>query len=95
MLDDAGAVQFEQAIRQASSWDGADDIRTTSRRSAEALVDVCAFFNANHDRPGTPRQRPHVELHIDADTLTGTAAVGVDQRTRPRRPRRPLERVVV
>jgi hypothetical protein len=30
---------------------------------------VCAFFNANHDRPGTPRQRPHVELFVDADTL--------------------------
>ncbi len=66
----AGAVQFQQAIRQASSWDGTDDRRDGARRSADALVDVCAFFNANHDRPGTPRQRPHVELNIDADTLT-------------------------
>ena len=70
VLDDAGAVQFQQAIRQASSWDGSDDTRDTSRRSADALVDVCAFFNANHDRPGRPRQRPHIELNIDADTLT-------------------------
>ena len=69
VLDDAGAVQFEQAIRHASTWDGTNDSRDTSRRSADALVDVCAFFNANHDRPGTPRQRPHVELVIDADTL--------------------------
>ncbi len=73
VLDTAGAVQFEQAIRQASTWDGADDVRDRSRRSADALVDVCAFFNANHDRPGTPRQRPHVEMFADADTLTGSS----------------------
>jgi hypothetical protein len=75
VLDDAGAVQFEQAIRQASTWDGADDTRDGVRRSADALVDVCAFFNANHQRPGTPRQRPHVEVIVDADTLTGASPV--------------------
>ncbi len=69
VLDDAGAVQFEQAIRGASTWDGVDDPRDRSQRGADALVDICAFFNANHDRPGRKRQRPHVELHIDADTL--------------------------
>ncbi len=73
VLDDAGAVQFEQAIRTASTWDGSDDSRDGARRSADALVDVCAFFNANHDRPGTPRQRPHVELNVDAETLTGSS----------------------
>jgi hypothetical protein len=72
VLDDAGAVQFEQAIRFASSWDGSDDTRPNQRRSADALVDVCAFFNANHTRSGTPRQRPHVELIVDADSLTGS-----------------------
>ena len=45
---------------------------TASRRSADALVEVCAFFNANHDRTGTRRRRPQVELIIDADTLTAT-----------------------
>ncbi len=69
VLDTAGAVQFEQAIRQASTWDGVGDPRDRSRRSADALVDVCAFFNANHDRPGKKRQRPHVEMHVDAGTL--------------------------
>jgi hypothetical protein len=34
---------------------------------------VCAFFNANHQRPGTPRQRAHVEVIVDADTLTGAS----------------------
>ena len=70
VLDDAGAVQFEQAIRVASTWDGVEDPRDRSQRAADALVDICAFFNANHDRPGKKRQRPHVELHLDAGTLT-------------------------
>jgi hypothetical protein len=70
VLDENGAVQFEQAIRTASTWDGKSDTRDNSRRSADALVEVCAFFNANHTRTGTPRRRPHVELNVDADTLS-------------------------
>jgi hypothetical protein len=75
VLDKAGALQFQQAIRIASTWDGSSDGRSTQRRSADALVDVCAFFNANHTRPGTPRQRPHVELITQQDSL-GTAPLG-------------------
>jgi Domain of unknown function (DUF222) len=74
VLDDFGARQFEQAIRTASTWDGSGDVRDGARRSADALVDVCAFFNANHDKPGTPRRRPHVELMTEADTL-GTSPI--------------------
>jgi len=69
VLDDYGANEFETAIRVASTWEGKHDLRGKPRRSADALVDICAFFNANHDRPGTPRNRPHVELSVDADTL--------------------------
>ena len=47
------------------------------------LVEVCAFFNANHDRTGTRRRRPQVELIIDADTLTGNDTGGLDQRSHP------------
>ena len=72
VLDESGAVQFEQAIRTASTWDGKADTRDNPTRSADALVEVCAFFNANHTRAGTPRRRPHVELIIDADTLDTT-----------------------
>ncbi len=71
VLDDAGAVQFEQAIRHSLDLGRhRRQPRTALDAVADALVDVCAFFNANHDRPGTPRQRPHVELNVDADTLT-------------------------
>jgi hypothetical protein len=72
VLDRAGALQFEQAIRTASTWDGNTDTRSSQRRSADALTDVCAFFNANHDRPGTPRQRPHVEMITEHDPLTSS-----------------------
>ena len=71
-LDSAGALQFEQAIRIASTWDGSSDTRSNSHRSADALVDVCAFFNANHDRDGSPRQRPHVELFVEFDSLAAS-----------------------
>ena len=66
VLDKAGAAQFTTAIRTASTWDGLSDSRDGARRNADALVDVCAFFNANHTRQGTPRQRPHVEISIQA-----------------------------
>ena len=72
VLDQAGALQFEQAIRTASTWDGNTDTRSSRRRCADALTDVCAFFNANHDRPGTPRQRPHVEMITEHDPLTSS-----------------------
>lgn len=81
VLDDAGAVQFEQAIRAASTWDGTSDSRDNGRRSADALVDVCAFFNANHTNPGTPRQRPHIELIVEADTLGSTPIASTTDHT--------------
>ncbi len=72
VLDEAGATQFATAIRVASTWDGSDDGRSNQRRSADALVDVCAFFNANHNRGGTPRNRPHIEVNVDGDTLSSS-----------------------
>ncbi len=69
VLDDYGARQFEQAIRTASTWDGADERRTAAQVSADALVDIAAFFNANHDVPGTPRHKPHISASLDESTL--------------------------
>ena len=64
----AGA-EFEQAIRTALTWDGADESRHHGERSADALFEIAAFYNKNHDVPGTPRHRPHIELSLDASTL--------------------------
>ena len=69
VLDDGCALEFEQAIRIAMTWDGTAETRSTDRRHADALFDVCAFFNANHTKPGTPRRRPHVELISEQSRL--------------------------
>ena len=61
-LDSAGATELETALATATSFDGAGDVRTHAERQADALFEICAFFNANHDRNGTPRHRPHIEL---------------------------------
>ncbi len=68
-LDSLLATEFERAIGTATAWEGADDTRSPAERNADALFDICSFFNANHDREGTPRHRPHVELNIEASEL--------------------------
>ncbi len=75
-LDSRGAAELERAVATASSWEGAADSRTYAERNADALTDVCAFFNANHEREGTPRHRPHVEIALDADQLRQPACCG-------------------
>lgn len=67
VFDPAAAAQLERAIGTARVWDGPNDQRSTGTRNADAMFDVVTFFNANHDRDGTPRHRPHVEVHIDGD----------------------------
>ena len=68
VLDPSGAVQWEQAIGTAKERSSGDD-QTVAMRDADALVDILAFFNANHVKAGTPRHRPHIELHLN--TFTG------------------------
>ena len=75
VFDDALAAEFEQAIGTAITWE-ADEIRTTGARQADALFDVVAFFNANHNKTGTPRHRPHVEVSINADDLHALRCCG-------------------
>ena len=43
-----------------------------AERNADALEDICSFFNANHDRSGTPRHRPHAEIVVEADGTVRT-----------------------
>ena len=67
VLDPELARQFEHALTTASATPTSTVAR--SRRHADALADVCSFFNAQHASAGTPRHRPHVEIVIDADDL--------------------------
>ena len=76
VLDPSGAIQWEQAIGTAKQWSVGDE-QTVSMRDADALVDILAFFNANHAKAGTPRHRPHIELHLN--TFTGDETDPTDQ----------------
>lgn len=71
--DPALGAELQQALQTARRFDGPTDPRTGHERNADALFDILSFFNANHDRPGTPRHRPHVELGIQLPA-TGRAA---------------------
>jgi len=74
VLDPELARQFEHALTTASAAPSPDTPR--QRRQADALLDVCAFFNAHHESAGTPRHRPHVEISIDADDLASPTCPG-------------------
>ena len=65
-LDAAGAEELERAIATAARWDGPSDERNAARKRGDAFFEVLAFFNKNHDKTGTPRHRPHVEIVIEA-----------------------------
>lgn len=68
-LDDAAAIEFEKAIRNAITWCGDTDTRTRPECQGDALFDIAAFFNKNHDGAGTPRHLPHVSISVDASTV--------------------------
>ena len=71
VLPGQAGSEFAQAVRTATTWDGADDTRTSTEKQADALFEIAAFYNKNHELPGTPRNQPHVELSLDASTLHG------------------------
>jgi hypothetical protein len=72
VLPGQAGLEFAQAIRTAATWDGAGDNRSSNEKHADALFEIAAFYNKNHDVPGTPRHQPHIELSLDASTLHDT-----------------------
>ncbi|MCE9621237.1 MAG: HNH endonuclease, partial [Actinomycetia bacterium] len=68
-LDDAAATEFEKAVRNAITWDGNSDTRTRPEAQGDALFDIAAFYNKNHNRRGTARHLPHISLSADLSTL--------------------------
>jgi len=80
-LDGAAGTEFEKAIRNASTYDGDDDVRSHAERNADALFDIAAFYNKNHDAEGTPRHLPHVSISVDEAALRAGRGGGVDDDT--------------
>lgn len=69
-LDDAAATELEKAVANAITYEGAKEERTLAERQGDALFDIAAFFNKNHEGVGTPRHLPNVTLSADVSTLT-------------------------
>ena len=78
VLDDAAATEFEKAIRNAITWGGDGDTRTRPECQGDAMFDIAAFYNKNHDGEGTPRHLPHVSLSADVSTLSGSSPQAVN-----------------
>jgi len=68
-LHGGAASEVEKAIRNASTFEGKADERSHGERGADALFDICAFYNKNHEDDGTPRNLPHVSISIDESTF--------------------------
>ena len=85
VLDDAGALQFEQAIRQASTWDGTDDTRDQARRR-RGCVGRCLCVLQRQPRPtGYTTPTPPCRVERRCRDPHRIVAVGLDQRSRPSR----------
>jgi hypothetical protein len=76
-LHGAAATEVDKAVRNATSYDGTSDTRTHGERAADALFDIAAFYNKNHDDDGTPRNLPHVSISVDETTLNAGHPHGV------------------
>ena len=64
-FDTDGGQYVRTALEVAESKDQEGDApRTPAQRRADALVDICKEFLDHHDRPTTPRNRPHVSVIV-------------------------------
>jgi len=80
-LDDAAATELEKAISNASTWEGTDDPRSLAERQGDALFDIAAFYNQNHEGDGTPRHLPTITLSADASTIVTDAPAATNDDT--------------
>ena len=72
-LEDAAATELEKAIQNAKTWEGADDTRSVAEQQGDALFDIAAFYNKNHEGDGTPRHLPDITLTAEASTIATEA----------------------
>ncbi len=76
-LDHKTGAVVGDAIRAAMRPDlEGEPERTPSRRRADALGDICAFWLAHQSTPPTARQRPSAHVVIDWDALAGSGRPG-------------------
>jgi hypothetical protein len=80
-LHGGAAAEVEAALKTAATFEGEHDTRTKAQRDADALHDICAFFNRQNDKPATKRRHPHVELSLRGDTLVTDLLLGAHPET--------------
>ena len=86
-LNEAAGTEFDKAIQTAITHAGKDETRTTGERQGDALFDIAAFFNKNHNGNERPRNLPNVTLSADASTVVTDHPEGVNVDTqRPMSP---------
>ena len=59
-----------EALAGPANRDGADD-RTPTQRRVDALGEICRRYLDSGDAPITGGRKPHLEVIVDLDTLTG------------------------
>jgi Domain of unknown function (DUF222) len=69
LLDSEHGALFQTAIREASRRRGKDDDRTPAQRRADAAGDLARYRLDAGDLPRRARQRPHLLLVADLQTL--------------------------
>ena len=77
-LNEAAGTEFDKAVQTAITHAGNDETRTSAERQGDALFDIAAFFNKNHDGNERPRNLPNVTLSADASTVVTDHPEGVN-----------------
>jgi hypothetical protein len=75
-LHGGAAAEVAAALKTAATYEGGHDTRTKLQRDADALHDICAFYNRQNDKPTTKRRHPHDEMSLRGDTLTSDLLLG-------------------
>ena len=75
-LNPVAGATLEHALRLATTDDpDGTPTRPLSAKHADALVAIAEFFLAHHDHDTGIRHTPHVDIHVDLDTLHGKAGI--------------------
>lgn len=78
-LNEAAGTEFDKAIQNAMTHAGKDkETRTHAERQGDALFDISAFFNKNHNGNERPRNLPNVTISADLSTIITDAPEGVN-----------------
>lgn len=67
-FDPEGGAVIDTALRLAAA---ADWNRIPAERRADAMVDICRWFLDNQDTSSGRRHRPHLNVVVDGESLTG------------------------